>query len=104
MLERCCRLVLWLFALLGGLAAIGWIGQDWVRISLPAYAAPDWSAWAGANAIGQNLGQRWLQALASLWLLALPAALLALSLALLLDWLAAVDGWTGRGQPDGEVS
>lgn len=90
--ERIARALLLLFAALGGLAAAGWIGTDWLQIRLSPFALPQSDAWAGANALGQDLGARWLQALASLWRMALPACLLGLFVALLIALLAS-----GRG-------
>jgi ABC-type dipeptide/oligopeptide/nickel transport system permease subunit len=81
-----------LLASLGLSTQLGWVGQDWALVLHAPLQAPGTELLLGSNALGQNLGHRWLQALAGLWTTALPAMLLALLLALLLAWWAA-----GRG-------
>jgi peptide/nickel transport system permease protein len=84
--------VLMLLAVLGLATALGWIGQDWALLLHPPLLPPGAQLWGGSNALGQNLGHRWLQALAGLWRTALPASALALVLAVVLAWWAS-----GRG-------
>lgn len=81
-----------LLAILGLSSQLGWIGQDWALLRHAPLLAPSAELLAGSNALGQNLGHRWLQALAGLWTTAVPAMLLALALALVLAWWAS-----GRG-------
>jgi peptide/nickel transport system permease protein len=95
MVERCAAVVLLVLLGLGALAAIGLIGQDWASLPHAPGLPPGSTAWLGSNALGQDLGARWLQALASLWKSVLPAATGALLLSAALAWLAAGRGATG---------
>lgn len=104
MLERSARALLLCLFVLGALAAVGGIGDDWARLTLPPHLPPgSAAAWLGSNALGQDLGARWLQALGGLWTTILPAAVAALGLALVLGWLAAgrtLPGIIARGTID----
>lgn len=96
MAERVALLVLTILFGLGALTVLGWIGQDWAALPHPPYLRPGSLAWLGSNALGQDLGARWLQALAGLWRTALPAAAGALLTATALAWWAAGRGVGGR--------
>lgn len=95
MAEMARRWLVWSAAtllLMGALARVGGLGQDWALMQHPPLLLPGGEHWLGTSLWGQDLGARWLQALGQVWSGALPAALIAVLVALMVAWLAAGHG------------
>jgi len=78
-----------------GLLGLGQPAERWMALSLAPGIKPSWQAPFGANALGQDLFARWLEALAELWRSSVPGAAMAWLLALLLAVWASQRGWRG---------
>jgi peptide/nickel transport system permease protein len=78
-----------LFAALGLMCFLGFIGQDWTRL-FAANLPPSSNHWLGTNSLGQDLYAHLLQSLAGLLVYVFPGALFGFACGLLLGCLSAL--------------